>query len=121
MPVPAAGGRPAHDARLPSVHSASTALFESVALQPRGIKWSTPLECTPGDDGEAPPNAATLDACMANIKAQFPNNGARFFTVTNAARDYDEFIKAYDIQRVAAGSAAAACVKALPPIAALVS
>lgn len=89
-----------------SVHSTRTALFESIALQPRGIKWSTPLECSPGDGGEAPPNAATLDACMANIKAQFPNNGARFFTVTNAARDYDEFMKAYDIQRVAAGSAA---------------
>ena len=85
--------------------SAFAAFFESIALQPRGIKWSTPLECTPGDGGEVPPDASTLDACMAHIKAQFPGNGARHFSMTNAARDIDEFMKAYDRQRVAAGQA----------------
>ena len=73
--------------------------FEQLTLQYRGLKWSTPLECSPGDEGEVGASLARLPACASHINATFPNGGARHFTVANAARDYDAVMRAYDKQR----------------------
>jgi pimeloyl-ACP methyl ester carboxylesterase len=69
--------------------------FEVLTIQPRGLQWSTPLECIPGDNGNTAPTLLNIDSCARNIKSSFPDGGSLQFTVTNHARDFNELMIAY--------------------------
>ena len=70
--------------------------FEVLTMQPRGLQWSSPLECVPGDNGQTAPTLTNMKACAANLAQAWPSDGIKHFTATNHAKDLHELMSAYD-------------------------
>ena len=64
-------------------------------MQPRGLQWSSPLECVPGDNGNTAPTLLNIQFCAENMHKSWPGR-SKHFNATNHAKDLHELMSAYD-------------------------
>ncbi|QBS42069.1 alpha/beta hydrolase [Nocardia sp. CS682] len=76
-----------------------TAHYDRIAVQPRGLRWATPLDCATGDDGPVSLGGGDRNAIKKACDAALPGY-LDTITTENTARDMDAVRAALGLERI---------------------